>query len=249
MNQSIGCPTANKLISLQEQVAIDSLVARCGALTPRSNVEFEMKLTLTGIAVLALAASVQTADAMVVGSLGGGGGPFLTLNSSGLNGGAVATLTGGTVYTSDQPFADIPSGGVSGGTFLAAGPTSGQPAVLTFRTPINYLSFLWGSPDTYNTLEITSTTGTYDFTVNSLGFAVTNGNQSFSQYVQFATNPGETILSASFANSPAQDAFETANFSVAAVPEASTWAMMIFGFMGIGLIAYRRSPKAEMRWV
>jgi len=81
-----------------------------------------MKLTLTGIAVLALAASVQTADAMVVGSLGGGGGPFLTLNSSGLNGGAVATLTGGTVYTSDQPFADIPSGGVSGGTFLAAGP-------------------------------------------------------------------------------------------------------------------------------
>ena len=81
-----------------------------------------MKLTLTGIAVLALAASVQTADAMVVGSLGGGGGTILTLNSSGLNGGAVATLTGGTVYTSDQPFADIPSGGVSGGTFLALVP-------------------------------------------------------------------------------------------------------------------------------
>ena len=140
---------------------------------------------------------------------------------------------------------DIPSGGVSGGTFLAAGPTSGELAILTFQTPINYLSFLWGSPDTYNKLEITSTTGTYDFTVNSLGFAVTDDNQSFSQYVQFTTNPGETILSASFANSPAQDAFETANFSVGAVPEASSWAMMIFGFLGIGLLAYRRSRKRK----
>lgn len=149
------------------------------------------------------------------------------------------------MYTSDQPFADIPAGGVSGGTFLAAGPTSGEPAVLTFQVPISYLSFLWGSPDTYNRLEITSTTGAYDFTVDSLGFAVTDGNQSFSQYVQFTTSPGESILSAKFDNSPAQDAFETANFSVgpvsavlqAAVPEPSTWAMMILGFMGIGFVA------------
>lgn len=214
-----------------------------------------MRLALTGLALLAFAASTESADAMVVGSLGGGTGAFLSLSSSGLDGGSVATLSGGTVYANDQPFADIPKGGIAGGTFLAAGPTSGEPAVLRFQTPVNYLSFLWGSPDTYNTLEITSTTGTYDFTVNSLGFAVTDGNQSFSQYVQFVTNPGETILSASFANSPAQDAFETANFSidaaggaVGAVPEASTWAMMIFGFTGIGLLARRRSPKARMRW-
>ena len=208
-----------------------------------------MKLLFPGIAALAMCASVQSANAVVVGSLGGGVGPFLTLSSSGLNGGSVATLSGGTVYTSDQPFADIPKGGVSGGTFLGAGPTSGEPATLTFVQPINYLSFLWGSPDTYNRLEITSTTGTYDFTVNSLVFPVTDGNQSFSQYVQFMTNPGETILSASFNNSPAQDAFETANFSVAAVPEASTWAMMIFGFLGVGLLAYRRSSEAQMRLV
>lgn len=29
-------------------------------------------------------------------------------------------------------------------------------------------------------------------------------------------------------------------FTVAAVPEASTWAMMILGFAGVGLLAYRR---------
>jgi hypothetical protein len=29
----------------------------------------------------------------------------------------------------------------------------------------------------------------------------------------------------------------------AAVPEASTWAMMLFGFAGLGFMAYRRSRK------
>jgi hypothetical protein len=25
--------------------------------------------------------------------------------------------------------------------------------------------------------------------------------------------------------------------------------MMILGFMGIGFVAYRKSPRAEMRWI
>jgi hypothetical protein len=29
----------------------------------------------------------------------------------------------------------------------------------------------------------------------------------------------------------------------AAVPEASTWAMMILGFAGVGFMAYRRKSK------
>jgi len=31
-----------------------------------------------------------------------------------------------------------------------------------------------------------------------------------------------------------------------AVPEASTWAMMILGFFGIGFMAYRRKSKPAM---
>jgi hypothetical protein len=34
---------------------------------------------------------------------------------------------------------------------------------------------------------------------------------------------------------------------VRAVPEASTWAMMIFGFLGVGFLAYRRRPSARLR--
>jgi hypothetical protein len=34
----------------------------------------------------------------------------------------------------------------------------------------------------------------------------------------------------------------TAPTNVGAVPEASTWAMLIVGFAGIGFMAYRRRP-------
>jgi PEP-CTERM motif-containing protein len=38
---------------------------------------------------------------------------------------------------------------------------------------------------------------------------------------------------------------ETGNFefAIAAVPEPSTWAMMILGFLGIGSFAYRRKNQ------
>jgi PEP-CTERM motif len=35
--------------------------------------------------------------------------------------------------------------------------------------------------------------------------------------------------------------------AVAAVPEASTWAMMILGFFGVGFAAYRRKTKLVFR--
>jgi hypothetical protein len=35
--------------------------------------------------------------------------------------------------------------------------------------------------------------------------------------------------------------------AVAAVPEPSTWAMMILGFLGIGFLSYRRKSGANLR--
>jgi hypothetical protein len=34
----------------------------------------------------------------------------------------------------------------------------------------------------------------------------------------------------------------------ALVPEASTWAMMVLGFAGVGFMAYRRKPASPLRW-
>jgi hypothetical protein len=41
----------------------------------------------------------------------------------------------------------------------------------------------------------------------------------------------------------------TVNLSVAAVPEPSTWAMMILGFFGVGFMAYGRQKKTNLRIV
>jgi hypothetical protein len=37
-----------------------------------------------------------------------------------------------------------------------------------------------------------------------------------------------------------------ADFSASAVPEPSTWAMMLIGFAGVGIIAYRRKSKPAL---
>ncbi len=39
-----------------------------------------------------------------------------------------------------------------------------------------------------------------------------------------------------------------ANVTVGAVPEPSTWAMMILGFAGVGFMAYRRKAKPAFRF-
>ena len=37
--------------------------------------------------------------------------------------------------------------------------------------------------------------------------------------------------------------------SIAAVPEPSTWAMMILGFAGVGFISYRRKSRRALKHV
>ena len=194
--------------------------------------------TISSIVAAAAIALSSTAGASVIGSLGTGGGTFLALSSAGLAGGSVATRSGGTVYANDQLFADIPKGTVT--DFLAAGVLAGQPATLTFTSPVSYFSFLWGSPDLYNLLTIISTDISQTFTVASLGFGVTDGNQAFSQYVQFASTAGSKITGVVFSNTPAQDAFEVANFSVNTIPEASSYALMLAGLGIVAFVARRR---------
>ena len=47
---------------------------------------------------------------------------------------------------------------------------------------------------------------------------------------------------------PAKDVVIDQAFVVAgAVPEPSTWAMMILGFLGVGFVAYRRKAQPALR--
>jgi PEP-CTERM motif len=199
-----------------------------------------MKFTQTLLATALLFAACGGAQADVLGTEGGGSGTFLTLSSAGLDGGSVATLNGGSLYTSDQPFADIPKGGVFGDTFLAAGRIAGAPATLTFTSGVSFVSFLWGSPDTYNVLTVTGTGGySHTFTTAELGLPG-DGNQGISDYVQFTGTDGTLITSLSFDNDPTNDAFESANFSVTPVPEPQTYALLLAGLVAGGFMTRRR---------
>lgn len=200
------------------------------------------------IAAACLCLIGQAAQAGLSSGLGGGepGATFFTLDGTGLNGGLVATLEGGTIYNNGEPFAAKPAN-VTVDSFLAVGPSSGTLATLDFATPLSKISFLWGSPDTYNVLNVTTNFGTWSFTTADFGFPG-DGNQAFSAYVQFfTTGVGETIESLSFTNSTNQDAFEVANFNISAVPGPLMGAglpglMMACG--GLLLLARRRRREA-----
>ena len=195
-----------------------------------------MRILTHALLASAAFALPATAHATVIASLGGNTTNFASLTSAGLNGGATATLSGGTVYSSDQPFADIPKGGVFGGTFLAAGVLAGEPATLTFTVPTSYLSFLWGSPDTYNTLTFAfadSTTATCNF--NDLG-----GLGTYSPDNALATISTDVAFS-SVTFSSGSNAFEYV-IQTAAVPVPAA-GLLLVGALG-GLAGLRRRRKA-----
>jgi len=211
-----------------------------------------MKLVKTLVAVAALSSAVG-AQALVVGSLGGGAGTFATINPGGATPGTGGTLTGSVSGTiaGGQVFAattgNFADDVVAGENFLAAGPTPGNPATLTLTGPtVTYISFLWGSPDLYNTLTVTSTDGSQTFRADGFGFtpatpfAFTNGNPTFNQAVQFASIGDTHIVSLMFDSAP-QNAFEVGHFTTTApVPEPETYALMLAGLGVVGFMSKRR---------
>lgn len=58
------------------------------------------------------------------------------------------------------------------------------------------------------------------------------------------TGTGSDVLQFISAQDPAFTYLDDVSLNVAAVPEPSTWAMMILGFAGVGFMAYRRRNQA-----
>lgn len=155
--------------------------------------------------------------------------PILALTGTGVHTGTISgvgvfgTITGGAVYgstqtgTATQPFGTV-------GNFLAAGPSATSPAVMTFAQGLSYVSFLWGTPDTYNTLVVNyllnGSAQTVSFSPTATGTVIGltgDGQSSSDRYVQFMAGAGEVITSLSF-QSPSTNAFESSNFRVTAAP-------------------------------
>jgi hypothetical protein len=91
--------------------------------------------------------------------------------------------------------------------------------------------------------------GVYTTSPTNLGSASFGGNGGFQQQT---TNLG--LLTDSFSvteiytiTAIGPGGVTNATIDVAAVPEASTWAMMVLGFLGVGLMAYRRKNGPSLR--
>lgn len=99
-----------------------------------------------------------------------------------------------------------------------------------------------GSPNPNNGYTYDNTFDGTSFTGNGVLFAFGAGN-----YGQFYNAPGvylTTYYPDGPANAPLFNPGDAGILSIsAAVPEPSTWAMMILGFCGLGFMAYRRRDQ------
>jgi len=166
-----------------------------------------------------------------------------------------APVTGGTVTTGDvsgvhaQPYG-------STGNYWTVSPSEGSPGLLDLSSfaGIASISFIWGSVDQYNTLNVLDRLGNVIASFTGADAAVNpNGNQT-----DPITNP---LAKLTFSGTTqgnigglqlksTQNAFETDNFSVAAVPEPAIWAMLLigFGFIGASLRGKKRQERLRLKY-
>jgi hypothetical protein len=214
-----------------------------------------MKKTLATLAILT-ALSQAPAHAFVVY-----GGATTNFSEEGVSFNAATTATINSGYSElGTPLSFSGSGlvilnpGTAGGqgaspfgdttNFLSV--TAGGVAnVVVTGAPVNQVSFFWGSVDGFNTITFNGDSSN-SFTGSQLVGLSDAGCQTDPACNRFVTFIGPIT---SFTLSSSGNAFEVDSFTtqVRAIPEPSTWAMMILGFMGVGFMAYRRNGRSTFR--
>ena len=155
----------------------------------------------------------------------------------------------GTIYFDSVSGVRAQPAGSTGG-YAAVGPANAQSSAildLSSFAEINTITFLWGSVDDYNTLDVLGTG--MSFNGGSMGVAPPSGNQtdpSSNRLVTLTFTGVDRSNVTGLRFSSTGNAFEFDNVNVAAVPEPASWAMMLggFGLMGGVMRARRRSGTA-----
>lgn len=158
--------------------------------------------------------------------------------------GSAGTAKGSTPAVSAAPLG-MGTSTVTGTTYFSV--EKGGIEQATWATPQTSLSIYWGSIDSmaidgiFN--QVAVTVDGYTLTgadLVALG-AVGNGDQGSPKNNQWVTITGlEPFTTVAFSDT-GKNAFE---FSLGTgVPEPSTWAMLLLGFAGLGLMGWRGSRK------
>jgi hypothetical protein len=164
------------------------------------------------------------------------------------------TQTGDSVtgHTQSGTLVNFSGTTVGGGTSITA--AGGQARIGGDALALSTLSFSLANNHTFNNLEFNVDVGRtgaslasfvlIDNAGTSFSFSDLDLKNSGSNFFAFQGIDGESIASIamSFDSTGIDDVRQIRLDEVvtAAVPEASTWAMMILGFLGVGFMTYRR---------
>ena len=195
------------------------------------------KLIAFGLATLLLSAGSASAtlidfeDQPAGPSTFAAAGPTQTLTY--MAGPVTATFTGGVILTGET-FQTTNDSSVYA-TAVFGDPSLTNPLVVTFNQAINnfQVQILNASSGNYELFDNAGHTAFFSLatiggSIQTVGFAATG-----------------TQVSIAYLSSPPSDwdfAIDNVTFNqpLTAVPEPSTWALMILGFAGVGFMAYRR---------
>jgi hypothetical protein len=128
----------------------------------------------------------------------------------------------------------------------------GESETLVLPAPARYVDIYVGSLDAYNTITFDGpgAGSPYTYTGVDLGGpkaltgAIADGDQqSGSSNGLFEFSFAAPVTSVTFSST--QNSLEVASVA-SAVPEASTWAMMLIGFAGLGYAAHRKTKTKRM---
>lgn len=209
------------------------------------------KLVLASAAAMALPAAAHAAVTITAVTPGTDpySGPTPTFDFE-----SAAPVSGGLVTTGSvnniraQPFG-------STGNYWTVGPADGAVGIMDLSSfgDISNVNFLWGSVDAFNFIDFLDGDDNVIATFSGSDiFNPANGDQNnpnLNPVVRF-TVTGEHVTSlTSLRLRSNQNAFETDNFAINAVPEPATWAMMLLGFGAIGFgMRRRRSDTVRVRF-
>jgi hypothetical protein len=218
-------------------------------------------LALSVGAVLFMASSAANAVVLISSSIGptsptpgstidfdttpvGTTGSFSAGPGSFLGGGVVVNGSSTNNYAAPASTGNFPADATNYMAILA-----GKTETITFATLFNSFGLLWGSIDGFNTIQFFNNGVAVTNVIHGDGLGVpinANGDQASPNSNRYVTFSNITFDSVTLFSG--QNSFEFDNATVAAVPEASSWAMMIIGFLGVGLFAYRRRGERAIRF-